>query len=70
MKQAEDGNGMIVRLWNPRPGKVFFEADIHCLNVTFKGELGGYQFAGYRITEDKRVIRVNLMEEEREDGKI
>ena len=70
LKQAEDGNGIIVRLWNPQPEKVSFEAKIHYLDVSFGGELDGYKFAGYRITADRQVIPVDLMEMEKKDGEI
>ncbi|MBO4888874.1 MAG: alpha-mannosidase [Firmicutes bacterium] len=67
LKQAEDGKGIIIRLWNPLPKTVPFETNIHYLDVSFQGELDGYRFAGYRITADRQVIPVDLMEEKKDE---
>ena len=70
LKQAEDGNGVIVRLWNPLPEKVHFNVNVGYLGVSFQGELGSYKIGSYRITSEHKVVPVNLMEEDKDNDKI
>ena len=67
LKQAEDGNGVIVRLWNPVPEKAAYTAEISFLGTEIEGELSGYRIASFRVDEQGEVTPVDLAENRRQE---
>lgn len=64
LKQAEDGDGYIVRLWESRGKPASGQVALDFLNAAFPVKMGPYQIASFRVRPNGEVIPVDLTEEE------